>query len=272
MKLGYGRLARAASLLTFLCALIVAVPTFAQPAVEAAKKAVRKNPKNPVAHYNLGVALADADQLEDAITAFEQAIRLNPKFAEAHYSLGMLRDAMEDYDAAVSALQEALRLNPKLPDVQFNLGLALSKAGRHVAAVKMLRSIKVGKDSLGYFYAIGTVALKSDSTTQDAIEAFEQATRLAPDSLSLYQSLGDAYRKAKRYDDAARVYEQILTKDPNNDGAIYALGITYVLSRQRANAFKQHEKLERLRSPLATPLINYIFEELPKRQDSTRKN
>lgn len=265
-------LAQAICFILVLCTLATTVPAFAQPTLDGARKAVRKNPKNPIAHYNLGIALADADQPEQAIEAFEQAIRLNPKFAEAYYSLGMMHDALEDYAAAVRALQEALRLNPLLPDLQFNLGLVLSKAGRHVEAVKVLRSIKADKAPLNYFYTIGTVALKSDSTTQDAIAAFEQIVRLAPDSLSFYQFLGDAYRKAKRYDDAVRTYEQILAKDPNNEDAIYALGITYVLSRQRAAAFKQHEKLERLRSALATPLINYIFQEMPKRQDTTRQN
>ncbi len=251
--------------------LIVVAPALAQSGIDAARKAVQKYPKNPVAHYNLGAAYADDDQHEKAIEAFQQAIRLNPKFAEAYYSLGMSYEALEYYADAVRALKEAMRLNPKLPDIQLNLGLLLSKAGHHQEAITMLRTIRVGKDSLNYFCTIGTVALKSDSTTQDAIEAFEHALRLKPDSLSLYQLLGDAYRKAKRYADAVRAYEQILARDPTNDGAIYALGVTYVLARQRAAAFKQHEKLERLNSPLATSLINYIFEEMPTRQDSSQK-
>ncbi len=252
--------------------LIVVAPVLAQSGIDAARKAVQKYPKNPVAHYNLGIAYTNEDEYERAVAAFQHAIRLNPKFAEAYYSLGMAYEALENYADAMRALQTALRLNPKLPDIQLNLGLLLSKAGQHQEAVKMLRTVRVGKDSLNYFCTIGTVALKSDSTTQDALEAFEHALRLKPDSLSLYQLLGDAYRKAKRYADAVRAYEQILAKDPTNDSVIYALGITYVLARQRAAAFKQHEKLERLRSPLATPLINYIFEEMPKRLDSTRKD
>jgi len=257
--------------LVILFHFIAVASALAQSELDAALQAVRKQPKNPVAHYNLGVAYANDDQHEKAVEAFQQAIRLNPKFAEAYYSLGMSYEALEYYVDAVRALKEALRLNPKLPDLQLNLGLLLSKAGQHQEAIKMLRAIRVDKDSLNYFCTIGTVALKSDSTIHDAIEAFEHALRLKPDSLLLYQLLGDAYRKAKRYADAVHAYEQILAKDPTNDSIIYALGVTYVLARQRAAAFKQHEKLEKLNSPFATTLINYIFEEMPTRQDSSQK-
>ncbi|MFN3386476.1 MAG: tetratricopeptide repeat protein, partial [Candidatus Thermochlorobacter sp.] len=83
------RLAQAICSVIVLCAITATVPAFAQSTLDDARKAVRKNPKSPIAHYNLGVALADADQPEQAIEAFQQAIRLNPKFAEAYYSLGM---------------------------------------------------------------------------------------------------------------------------------------------------------------------------------------
>ncbi|MCS7212124.1 MAG: tetratricopeptide repeat protein [Chloroherpetonaceae bacterium] len=255
-----------------LCvAVALASSAWAQSDLDAARKAVRKNPKNPIAHYNLGVALANAEAYGEAVDAFQHAIRLNPNFAEAHYSLGLTYSEMERYSEAVQALRTAMRLQPSLPELGFNLAVLLSQTGAHTEAVGVLKGLRTVKDSVRYYQTLGNIAMKSDSTTADAIFAFERLTLLLPEQLENYQFLGDAYRKAKRYDEAVRTYERILEKDPNNESAIYAIGVTFVLSRQRAAAFKQHEKLERLKSPLAQSLIEYIFIEMPKRQDSTEK-
>ena len=50
--------------------------------------AVGVAPKNHAAHNNLGIALRDAGEVEEAIASFRSAIALDPKFALAHHNLG----------------------------------------------------------------------------------------------------------------------------------------------------------------------------------------
>jgi tetratricopeptide (TPR) repeat protein len=44
-------------------------------------------------HYDLGLALEQTGQIEDAIGHYEQALRLKPDYAEARTSLAQLRVA-----------------------------------------------------------------------------------------------------------------------------------------------------------------------------------
>src|SRR5881398_406815 len=53
-------------------------------------RTLTKNPACWMAHYNLGIALQDHGETDQAITHYSQAIELRPGYAEAHYNLGRL--------------------------------------------------------------------------------------------------------------------------------------------------------------------------------------
>ena len=58
-------------------------------AVAAAREAIRLQPDDAAAHYNLGVALDGQGKLDEAVAEYREAIRLQPDFAEAHFNLGI---------------------------------------------------------------------------------------------------------------------------------------------------------------------------------------
>jgi tetratricopeptide (TPR) repeat protein len=61
-----------------------------QETVDAALTAVSLLHRLPVAHYNLGVAMARSGESERAIVAFETALRFQPNMVNAHRYLTML--------------------------------------------------------------------------------------------------------------------------------------------------------------------------------------
>jgi len=54
------------------------------------KKALENNPHYAEAHFNLAVAYANMNQLQDAVTQFELALRDKPDFKEAKEALRQL--------------------------------------------------------------------------------------------------------------------------------------------------------------------------------------
>ncbi len=58
--------------------------------IEALKQAVKINPDDADAHYNLGVTYVKSGMYKESIASFKQAIRINPDFAEAHNNLGLV--------------------------------------------------------------------------------------------------------------------------------------------------------------------------------------
>jgi tetratricopeptide (TPR) repeat protein len=61
-------------------------------AAEAFSKAIAEDPGNISAHYNLGLALAELRQFDEAARAFERAVELYPGYGEAREALARVRE------------------------------------------------------------------------------------------------------------------------------------------------------------------------------------
>ncbi|WP_214175835.1 tetratricopeptide repeat protein [Geomobilimonas luticola] len=82
---------------------------------------------NYVIHNNLGIAHADAWNLDAAIGEFRKALRINPNYAEAHYNLGIALAMKGELDMAIREFREALRIHPGDAKANYNLGVALEQ-------------------------------------------------------------------------------------------------------------------------------------------------
>src|SRR5262249_39764638 len=88
---------------------------------------------------NLGLALLQLGQQEDAISHFRLALRINPRYAEAHANFGLATRQAGVLEEAVFHYRQALRINPNLPATHYNLGLALAALGREDDALAAQR-------------------------------------------------------------------------------------------------------------------------------------
>jgi len=73
---------------------------------------VAKRPENTRALTNLGVALVRAGRMEEAVPRLEQAIRLNPRQADAHFNLAMIRAEQQRWADAEQHLRRVVELEP----------------------------------------------------------------------------------------------------------------------------------------------------------------
>lgn len=97
-------------------------------AVKAYKKIIAKNPKDDVAHYNLGRSYNKLNEDEEAAKSLKQAVKLKPDDTEYQTMLGEVLINLAQYPEAVSALKKALELdetNLRAEDL-----LARAEAGR----------------------------------------------------------------------------------------------------------------------------------------------
>jgi len=71
-------------------------------AIHEYREAVRLSPRNPRAHFELGLALKSKGDLDEAVSEYREAIRLEPDLAEAHVNIGSILQMKKDFDGAVS--------------------------------------------------------------------------------------------------------------------------------------------------------------------------
>ncbi len=106
------------------------------------------NAERPEAHANLAGLYRDQGKFDAARTALEKAIRLDPKFYGAAVALAELLRAQRDEKAAEDVLRKSILQNPKSGDLRHALGLSLVRQRR----------------------------------TNEALDSFSEAARLAPES------------------------------------------------------------------------------------------
>src|SRR5258706_6628604 len=110
--------------------------------LESLKTTVKKAPNSAEARNELGAALGDQGDLDEALEQIRTAIRLKPDYGLAHYNLGItyLKKAQrerkvneavyfENLKSAFEAFEKALQLQADLPNTHSQLGMLYQEIG-----------------------------------------------------------------------------------------------------------------------------------------------
>jgi tetratricopeptide (TPR) repeat protein len=100
-----------------------------EPAINAYREAIRRDPLMVEAYTALGTSLAAQQRYDDAIRQFQAAIVLTPNVAHLHNNLGYAYLLSGQTEQAVRALEEAQRLDPVHARSAENLRIAQAKLG-----------------------------------------------------------------------------------------------------------------------------------------------
>ena len=147
---------------------------------------VAKQPHNARAHLNVGLAFAEAGQLNDAIAHYRQTLALDPHDLEAHNNLGNALSSLNEYDEAISHLSKALELNPTDAEVHNNLGNTFARHGRLDEAILHYREALRLEPHLAEGEFNLAAALDSQGKLQEAMPHFRKALHLRPDFPEAY--------------------------------------------------------------------------------------
>ena len=156
------------------------------------RHALEVTENNWLAHLNLGSALDEKGQTDEAIREFEEAIRLKPGYAQAHNNLGLGIIKKGQIDEGISQYQEAIRLKPDYALAHSNLGIALVRKGQIDEAVREFQeAVRLKPEFAEAHYNLG-IALVRKGQIDEAIREFEEAVRLKPDFAEAHNNLARA--------------------------------------------------------------------------------
>jgi tetratricopeptide (TPR) repeat protein len=159
------------------------VPAEAMPEY---REAVRLDPNSPSAHANLGNALVDQGELEQAVAAYHEAVRLEPTNADLWLRIGQLYEQMGRGDDALQSLETGLEVDPANAGILNQLGWLCATAG--------------------------------DPTLRDPTKALAYAQRAVEASegkdANMLDTLAEAYFANREFDEAIKAEERALEIDP----------------------------------------------------------
>lgn len=154
-------------------------------AIACYQQALALQPDDAMLQFNLGVALAQHNDLAAAQTHLARAVALQEDWAAAHYNLGTVLLRQTQYGEAISALKRAAELRETYPEAHFNRGNAHAMRGL------------TAEGRLDYY------------ELDCAITAYKTAIQQRPGYTAALYNLGMLYGRMKT-SEGLRVWEQYL--------------------------------------------------------------
>ena len=96
--------------------------------------ALRIDPHNATAHYNLGNLAFAARDWQEAAAHYRSALETRPDYAQAHANLSFVLVQLGEADDAIAQARAALTISPKLLAAEMALGQALLRKGENKEA------------------------------------------------------------------------------------------------------------------------------------------
>jgi tetratricopeptide (TPR) repeat protein len=128
----------------------------------------------------MGCAYLSLHQLDQAVSALREAVRLQPADPSAHYNLGRALLQAGDFNAALPELQFALSRRPDDVEIRGSMGLALAAEGDKLGALTNLVAISSLPASLAGAYQQARLHLAVGAAAEAAIQ-YRVALRERPD-------------------------------------------------------------------------------------------
>ena len=150
------------------------------------------------AHSLLGVAFDRKGMSERARESYERAVKVEPQDAQTLNNLGYSLYLNGNYRAAVDRLKRAAKLAPGDDRILNNLALAQCRLGKYADARKSFT-----RASGEYMGRINTASmLERAGRDSEAIEQYEAARRIQPNSSVVLRRLADLYQRYGRTNEA----------------------------------------------------------------------
>lgn len=216
-------------------------------AIRLARQLISKDPRNPDAHYLLGLAYLESQkpelalmefktinnigiftniceeipfrktcaklymqfhQYDEALKEYLLLINLEPTVAEHYYFVGDLFEERSRSDKAELYFQKAIELNPQFGLAYFRLGkIQLSLKKPIEARLSLEKSLKYDPDNVQAYFYLGKL-MKENHDYVGALINFEKAEKEPSLKLKVLLERGTCYMSMNNYDNAISELER----------------------------------------------------------------
>ncbi len=196
------------------------------------KDALMANPEDPRLKEIVETVERAESDIEEAFTSGQ--INTPEKLVE----VGILRRSQGRHEEALELFERAYTLRPDDPNIQYNRLLAFKSLGRK-AAFRLALSIfleSFPRDARGHSLQGREFASANDF--DKAAASFTRAVELDPESPIYRNNLATALARLERYQEAARIFEEVCGRQPHFEGAAYSAAACFSMAGKPKEAAK----------------------------------
>src|SRR5207237_1528520 len=166
------------------------------------RRAINIWPDYVEAHYNLGGAYIEKGEFDQALAEYRRAIEIRPDEADSHNNYGSALRELKQFDQAEAEYKRALSLRPQYLDARLNLGSLLLQRGRTAEAIANLETARRLQPNDAATRVTLAFALIKNGQAMQAVAELNRWLQLTPDKVSALNSL--AWLLATAADDSVR--------------------------------------------------------------------
>ena len=241
-----------------------------QEAIEYWRAVIDRDPNHVDAHHNIGAALGQLGQLDEAKHYLRRTLELRPAYPEACFNLANLiwksPAALSGREVeTVELLRRAIQLKPALIEARYKLGTVLNESGRFEEAVVTLEEAfklcvpgQTSKAAVGElnFNAVQMqpvhpliasicnqlgVAYSALYRHEEAESAYRAAIQLRPQFPEAFSNLGNCFQEQARLPEAIASYEHSVALNPNLPATRLNLALARLQSGNLAHGWPEYE-------------------------------
>jgi choline-sulfatase len=177
-----------------------------QEAASELKRSLDLNPNFDQAMTGLARALIYLGKAEDAKQWAQKALKFNPQNYRAWYQLGFI-ESKTDQKAAIADYEKAVSIQANFAPLRRDLGLAHFQQQNYAEAAKNLaRATELGVNEATIYNFLG-ISYSRTNQLPKAAESYKRALKLEPQLADAHLNLAYAYQKMSQTKAAQKEYE-----------------------------------------------------------------
>jgi uncharacterized protein (TIGR02466 family) len=198
-------------------------------------------------HLNLGNALIDELETDQAIEAYRNAIARNPGDLESHKNLNSLLYQQQRTDEYLASYREALAANPAAEPLRMDYAIALYQTGQYEKSVEVLEAGLTNAKRPAHLTSLLGLALERLGEWDRALDAHARAVAAGDKTSEQHINFARALLARQRPDEALE-HARLGTVDmPFNQRALAYLGLCWrMLGDQRDSMLNDYDNMVRV--------------------------
>ena len=191
-----------------------------EKAIQCYSDFIDDNPYSFTAWYNLGNAYSKSESFEKAIWAYDYSVLINDDFGPVYFNLVNAYLSLEKYQLSIDSFNKCMELDGEDPIALCYVGEAHEQLGELELAKEFYKqSLELSPMLPDAWLGLGIVE-DLQGRTREALTFILKANELDPENAGIYSVLAGAYEKLEEFDLAIDSYKVALTKDEKDNDCL----------------------------------------------------
>ncbi len=178
---------------------------------------IDENPYSFTAWYNLGNAYLRTDQFEQAVWAYDYSILINDDFGPVYFNLGNAYLSMDTFTKARESFEKSMELDGEDAMALCYVGECYERLNElESARENYKRCLELVPTLAEGWLGLGILE-DLEGRTKEGIVLLHKAAELSPENAGIFHVLAGAYEKIEEFDKALEHYEASLKLDGEDE-------------------------------------------------------